>query len=131
MISVRIMACAGASELVEKDGEASQVMVPGGLTVLEVLPVLLLSQRCWQAVLRAGSNVVCQLQAVRKGEEAVQQSISGQVVGIQRAQIEDIWEIQMKLAAHTHMAAEDLLRGIPLACRHTVFLQVRSLAKLA
>ena len=46
-------------------------------------------------------------------------------MGIQKAQVEDSWEYQMKLAAHTHMAAEDLLRGIPLACRHIVFLQVK------
>ena len=68
---------------------------------------------------------------MRKGEKAVKDSLNGQVVGIQRAEIEDIWEIQMKLAAHTHMAAEDLLRGIPLACRHIVFLQVRNLAGTA
>ena len=52
------MTCAGAVELTERNGELSHVMVPGGLTVLEVLPILLLSQRCWHAEPKAGSNTV-------------------------------------------------------------------------
>lgn len=69
------------------------------------------------------------LQAVRKGERLLE-DLPENVVGNQKSQIADLWELQMKLAAHTHMAAEDLLRGIPLACRHMVFSQV-SLCKFS
>lgn len=70
------------------------------------------------------------LQAVRKGESALKAALPDHVVGNQRSQIADTWEMQLKLAAHTHMAAEDLVRGIPLACRHMVFSQVCTSAHL-
>ena len=63
---------------------------------------------------------------MRKGERSLKASTPAHIVGNTRSKIADIWEMQMKLAAYTHMAAEDLLRGMAFGCRHMVFSQVCS-----